>query len=644
MNRILHHAVKMLNGRIASRWLILLIDIFIVWVSLLLAYIIRFNFEFTDLEWAEIMPHSALVVLVCTSFFLLFRSYASIVRHTSLKDAIKVFQAVTAAVIFLVIVSNLGTLSLSAQTFRMPLSIILIFYLNTLFALIFVRILIKLAYHNAHHHSKSEFTNVLIFGAGELGMVTKNTLLTKGTNRYRIIGFVDENPGKIGKTIEGVDVYKPSDITIEFINRKKIDELVFSIQNINPEKKRQIMDELIKLNITIKTIPPVENWINGELKVKQIEKLRIEDLLQRDPIKLNNPKVKKQIREKVVLVTGGAGSIGSEIVRQLTSYNATKILIVDNAETPMFELKHELVGKKDIEEDLFAFILADVTDKKNLQNIFSQYRPAIIYHAAAYKHVPLMEDYPSEALRVNVFGTKNVADLAVKFRAERFVMVSTDKAVRPTNVMGASKRFAEMYCQFLGNNSKISTKFITTRFGNVLGSNGSVVKIFRKQIEKGGPVTVTHPEITRYFMTIPEACQLVLEASIMGSGSDIFVFDMGEPVKIMDLAFKMIKLAGREPEKDIKIICTGLRPGEKLFEELLSKSEDTLETYHPKIMIAKVDNSLNGNISSIFTELRQALSQGDPFQMVNILKRSIPEYISNNSQFQKLDKIRQTAS
>jgi len=641
MQKYLHRIVISLNGRIASSWLVFAIDIIIIVFSFLAANIIRFNFVLENLNWINILFQSIIVVVLSAIFFLIFRSYASIVRHTSVTDAIKVFKAVSLTSLSLVIFSNLETYFANASFLSIPLSVIFIFFTTSLFALIFTRILIKLIYHTAFHHGHDSTKNVLIFGAGELGMVTKTTLESKGSLKYKIIGFVDDNPGKIGKSIDGVRVYCFKDIDKDFLKKKEIDDLIFSIQNIDPAEKQKIMDRLISLGITIKTIPPVEHWINGQLKVNQIEKLRIEDLLQRDPIKLKNPKVIEAINDKIVMVTGGAGSIGSEIVRQLVSYNPYRIVVVDNAETPVFELRQELLGKGHDIRNTLRFVIADVTDTDRMDAIFNMYKPSIIYHAAAYKHVPLMEDHPEEALRVNVFGTKIIADMAVKHGAERFVMVSTDKAVRPTNVMGASKRMAEMYCQSLGQSEKSHTKFITTRFGNVLGSNGSVVKIFRKQIKAGGPVTVTHPEITRFFMTIPEACQLVLEASIMGNGSEIFVFDMGKAVKVVDLAKKMIVLAGLEPDKDIDIVFSGLRPGEKLYEELLSHSENTVKTYHPKIMIARVDQILNGSVTYMIKELRETLhqNQNDQYKIVALLKKAIPEYVSNNSKFEKLDNL-----
>lgn len=639
MHKYLHRFVLSLNGKIASSWLVFSLDLLIVFVSFLMANIIRFNFDFAGFDWAPVLIHSILVLATSTVFFLIFKSYASIIRHTSVTDAIRVFQAMSGSALFLVLLSKLDYYFFHLQIFDLPMSIIAIFYLNSLFALIFTRILIKLIYHNAAHHENHDKINILIYGAGELGRITKDTLFSKGSVRYKIIGFVDNNPGKIGKTLDGFKIYAPDSIDKAFIESKHITEIIFSIQNIHSKIKQEIVDELIKLDVTIKTIPPVEHWISGQLKITQIEKLRIEDLLQRDPIKLNNPDIFDEIKGKSVLVSGGAGSIGSEIVRQLIKYQPAKIVIVDNAETPVFELRQELFEKHNGQHHLLKFVIADVTNQSKVAQIFAEHRPSIVYHAAAYKHVPLMEDHPEEALKVNVLGTKIMADAAVAHHAERFVMVSTDKAVRPTNVMGATKRLAEMYCQSLGQSKKTNTKFVTTRFGNVLGSNGSVVKIFRKQISEGGPVTVTHPDITRFFMTIPEACQLVIEASIMGTGSDIFVFDMGAPVKVVDLAKKMIKLAGFEPGKDIEIVFSGLRPGEKLYEELLSHSENTIETYHPKIMIAKVDHILNGSVSYMINEIGDALADYDQFKLVALLKKAIPEYISNNSRFQKLDQL-----
>ncbi len=626
-----------MEGKIASSWLIFFIDLVIVFLSFIAATVIRFNFDLAALSWYSIFYQSIFVVLISAGFYLLFRSYASIIRHTSLIDAIRVFKAIGFTSVTLVIISNVEFYWLKNDALRIPLSVILIFFTNSMFALIFIRILVKLIYHVGFQKEKPVKTNILIYGAGELGMIAKNTLDGKGSMKYKIEGYIDNNPGKAGKTIDGVRVYKPEELSGEFVEKKRISEIIFSIQNIEPAQRKEIIDDLIKYGITVKSVPPVEHWIHGQLKINQIEKVKIEELLQRDPINLKNPKVRGFIQERVVMVTGGAGSIGSELVHQLLSYNPALVVVVDNAETPVFELRHELLKENASVEFVLKCIIADVTDRQRMSKIFEKYQPTMVYHAAAYKHVPLMEDHPEEALRVNVFGTKNIADLSVEYNVERFVMVSTDKAVRPTNVMGASKRLAEMYCQSLGQAGKEKTKFVTTRFGNVLGSNGSVVKIFRKQIKAGGPVTVTHPEITRFFMTIPEACQLVLEASIMGHGSDIFVFDMGEPVKIAELAKKMIRLSGMRPGEDIEIVYSGLRPGEKLYEELLCSNENTTETHHPKIMIAKVDQIANGSVTYLINELRTALQENDQYALVKLLKSGIPDYRSKNSKFEKLD-------
>lgn len=631
--------LQMLSRQIASRWLILSIDILIVWVSFVAAYILRANFEIDSIDFPQMLLNSAIVVAISTICFFVFQSYKSIIRHTSISDTIKVFQAMTAALVMLILLSNVSWPLIFGIRVSLSLSVLLIFYANCLFVLIFVRILIKLIYHNAHKFDSNNSLNVLIYGAGELGLIIKNTLESNQSPRYKIVGFIDHNLGKIGKTIEGIPVHSPTELNERFLNSKSVKELIFAIQNITPEDRQKIFSEFIQYDIAIKTVPPVANWIHGKLKVKQIDNIHIEDLLQRDAIVLNNPKVCSEIKGKVIMVTGGAGSIGSELVRQLTNHGPQKILIVDNAETPVFELRQALLKTIPNASNILHFIIADVTNRQRIKTIFNTFKPRIVFHAAAYKHVPLMEEHPEEAIRVNVLGTKIIADLALEYEVSTFVMISTDKAVKPTNVMGATKRFAEMYCNCLSKKSQ-STKFVITRFGNVLGSNGSVIKIFSQQIDSGGPVTVTHPEITRFFMTIPEACQLVLEASSMSSGSDIYVFDMGQPVKIADLAKNMIRLAGYS-SSEIKITYTGLRPGEKLYEELLSKSESLIDTYHPKIMIAKIDNTYNKDINIYLAKLEKGLESGDQFDLVRQLKSVVHDYISNNSKFETLDTKKQ---
>lgn len=628
--------LHLLSHRIASKWLILAIDIFAVWLSFVMAYILRFNFDFDAIDYLQMLVNSVVAVIVTTFWFFVFKSHVSIIRHTSIHDTIRVFKAMIAGLLTLMVIGSINWPEISGVRISISMSVLLIFFINSLFALVFIRFFVKLLYINLSHFNKNEYLNVVIYGAGELGVITKNTLQSNLATRYKVIGFIDHNPGKVGKTIDGIQVFHPKELSDEFIHNRGVHELIFAIQNIDPETKNNIFKEFIHYDLSVKTVPPVANWIHGKLKVNQLETVHIEDLLQRDPIVLNNAKVKAEIKDKVVLVTGGAGSIGSELVRQLSHYNPKKIIVLDNAETPMFELRQSLLKDNSPANELFSFVVADITNQPKMEVIFNTCHPDIVFHAAAYKHVPLMEDHPDEAIRVNVFGTKTVADLAHNYHVDKFVMISTDKAVKPTNVMGASKRFAEMYCSSL-NQPSLATRFVITRFGNVLGSNGSVIKIFNQQIEKGGPVTVTHPEITRFFMTIPEACQLVLEASTMSNGGDIFVFDMGKSIKITDLARNMIRLAGYTSD-EIKIVFTGLRPGEKLYEELLSQKEHVIETYHPKIMIARVDNSSCSEIVISLSALQKALLKNDQFELVRVLKTAVCDYISNNSQFESLDK------
>ena len=389
----------------------------------------------------------------------------------------------------------------------------------------------------------------------------------------------------------------------------------------------ELTDKFLNLDIKVKTIPPLSKWIEGDFQSNQIKQVNIDDLLDRDQICIDNPVVKSKVSGKVVLVTGAAGSIGSEISRQLASYNIKKLILIDQAESPLYDLQQELIQEGD---DNFVPIVCDVRDRFKLERIFKKYNPDRVFHAAAYKHVPLMEKSPYEAIKINVLGTKNVADLALKYNIERFVMVSTDKAVNPTNVMGASKRIAELYISCLSKKAT-KTKYTTTRFGNVLGSNGSVIPLFKKQIENGGPLTVTHKEITRYFMTIPEACSLVLEAGTMGQGGEIYIFDMGKSVKIFDIAKRMIYLSGLKYPEDIDIKITGLRPGEKLYEELLANGENTTKTYHDKIMIAKtseIDSSIvKERIEGLIHNFKSLTNK----ELVKEMKAIIPEYISQNS-------------
>eukprot|EP01093_Parvamoeba_rugata_P014196 TRINITY_DN4564_c0_g1_i4.p1 TRINITY_DN4564_c0_g1~~TRINITY_DN4564_c0_g1_i4.p1 ORF type:complete len:536 (+),score=100.77 TRINITY_DN4564_c0_g1_i4:111-1610(+) len=474
--------------------------------------------------------------------------------------------------------------------------------------------------------------NILIYGAGDSGVLTHGAIGNNSKSRYNVIGYIDRDAKKIGKNINGVPVFARRTLTEAFIVKNNISEIIFSIQNIDSVKLRKTVEGLVDLPIVVKIVPPIEDWINGELKVSQIKQVQIEDLLDRAPITIKNSKIAMELMNKTIMVTGGAGSIGSEIVRQICNYGYKSLIIIDSAESALYDLQQEL---KQNGFHNFIPIVTDIRDKNRMNALFGEHKPNIVFHAAAYKHVPLMEYNSYEAIKINIGGTKNVADLSVLHGVEKFVFVSTDKAVNPTKVMGATKRIAEIYISCMQKENK--TKFITTRFGNVLGSNGSVIPLFRKQIEKGGPLTLTHKDITRYFMTIPEASQLVLEAGAMGEGGEIFIFDMGESVKIFDLAKNMIKLSGLRYPEDIDIKITGLRPGEKLYEELLANGENTLPTYHQKIKISKVREVEYAKVRSKIDELciTNMFFSGNT---VKLMKEIVPEYISKNSDLCDFDK------
>ena len=477
--------------------------------------------------------------------------------------------------------------------------------------------------------------NILIYGAGESGFIVYNALKRDTKNNYKVVGFLDDDITKFDKKIDQVKIFNSQNITSSFIDNHKIKELVVSIQNISPSKLLEISDSFIKTNLEVKIVPPLKSWVDGTVKVNQIKKIKITDLLGRASIKIVNPIIKNKLSGKRILITGAAGSIGSEITRQLSDYDYEQLILIDQAESPLYDLQQELIQNN---KHHIISLVAGIQDRNKMDEIFEMYRPHKVYHAAAYKHVPLMEYNPYEAIKTNILGTKTLVDISVKYNVESFVMISTDKAVNPTNIMGATKRTAELYVSCLSN-QKNTTKFTTTRFGNVLGSNGSVIPLFEKQIQKRLPLTVTHKDITRYFMTIQEACNLVLEAGTMGSGGEIYIFDMGKSVKIFDIAKKMIYLSGLNYPEDIDIKISGLRPGEKLYEELLANGENKMRTHHKKIMIAKLkDIDWNDTITNIEELSRENQFMTD-YERVSLLKKIVPEYISNNSIHEKLDKI-----
>ncbi len=595
------------------------------------------NFQLSEIDLTVFASQLVFVLGLRLLAFLFFQSYAGIIRHTSIEDAILILKAVFTGTVGAVLVSGVIRNTLGFEhVFNLSASILIIDFFICLFWMVILRFFVKSFYESFINQFKPTI-GVLIYGAGYTGMLTKNVFQTDRSTNYKILGFIDDNESKIGKTIEGIKVFSLPEVLDKFVGSNDGLEVIMAINNMSAKSKRKISDIFLDRGVVVKALPPVDKWVEGEFAMNQIHNVKIEDLLGREVIQMNNKRIGEEISGKVILVTGAAGSIGSEIVRQLIAYFPSKLVLVDQAESALYDLEYELAGKVPTNVQLIVNV-ADVSDTRRIAKIFKSHRPDIIFHAAAYKHVPLMENNPYEAIKTNVIGTRILAEIASEVGVEKFVMVSTDKAVNPTNVMGATKRLAEMYTQSMNQLEGVKTKFIATRFGNVLGSNGSVIPLFKKQIERGGPVTVTHPEITRYFMTIPEACELVLEAATMGQGGEVFVFDMGESVKIIDLAKKMITLSGLRVDKDIEIRYTGLRPGEKLYEELLNNDENTLPTHHPKILIAEVNTPSYAYMEVATNDLNHLLSSGNNNSIVAKIKEIIPEYKSNNSVFETLDK------
>lgn len=626
---------------ILPRWIIFLIDILVCGLSLVFAYFIRNNLNLQLISLRELRGELLILTLINAIVFINFRTFSGIIRYTGIQDAIKLFMALamsTTVLFFISMVSanNGGTLIFSNVT-------LIIYALISFPALISYRVLVKFGFAYLRNY-KMDQKKVIIYGAGQAGFATKRVLEHDTTANVIITAFLDDDPRKLDKVVDGIKIIHPSHLS-NYTRNEKIDELIIAHFSISPARKNEIVDFCLDHGIKVLNVPPLDTWINGQFSARQLQTLKIENLLEREPIKINNEEIGHQLKNKRILVTGAAGSIGSEIVRQLLKFEPQTIVLCDQAETPLHHLELELQDMNS-KVNCVSF-LGDVRNRDRMNDLFAQYEPHYVYHAAAYKHVPMMELCPQEAILTNVMGTRIIADLSVQYKVRRFVMVSTDKAVNPTNVMGASKRLAEAYVQHLhrklhenqsDEGTTVPTKFITTRFGNVLGSNGSVIIRFKEQIEKGGPVTVTHPNITRFFMTIPEACQLVLEAGSMGKGGEIFVFDMGKPVSIADLAKKMIRLYGYLPGVDIDIKFTGLRPGEKLYEELLMDSENTTATYHEKIMIARIRNMQNEQLPEDLSMLFELARHRDAtMELVTQMKKMVPEFLSNNSVFESLD-------
>lgn len=620
----------LLSEKYASKWLVLAIDLGIVMLTFLMAYAIRFNFTLNfDIE--QLIVQIPFVLLMASVSFLIVGSFKSVIRHTGFTDVVNLFKAIMLMSMLSVILVLSNRVFGLLPKFTIPFSIIIIHALLSFVIMSASRLVFKMAYKNLKCKLKLS-KRILIYGAGDSGIVTYNALISNENSAFQVIAFIDDNSVKRGKKINGIPILHNNQITKSYIESNSICEIVVASQTVAPERLMHLVDRLVDSNVKVTKVPPIEQWIKGELSTKQIKKVQIEDLLGRPPIEIDNPNLLNEFRGETVIVTGAAGSIGSELVKQLSNFDVKELILVDQAESPLYDVQQDLKrsGKHN-----FTAIVADIRDGIRIDTIFQQHKPTMVFHAAAYKHVPLMEQTPYEAIKINVNGTKLLADTASRYNVKKFVFVSTDKAVNPTSVMGATKRMAEMYITCLQKQSK--TKFITTRFGNVLGSNGSVIPLFKKQIENNGPLTLTHKDITRYFMTIPEAAQLVLEAGTMGKGGEIFIFDMGESVKIFDLAKNMIKLSGLKYPEDIDIQITGLRPGEKLYEELLANGENTLSTYHKKILISKTRELDHDKVKSEIEELCLT----NRFQNNNIvikMKRLIPEYKSNNSDYEKFDK------
>ena len=618
--------VAVFKNHSLPRWLVFLIDSGTVFFSFLIAYMLRYNFEVYTFDISTVFRQAFLVLIVYASFILVFKSYSGMIRHTTIRDSYKIIISNLSALAVLSIVTILSRKYEWNNILNIPISILLIHSGAVTIMLFFFRVFVKIFYEFASSSSRNR-KNVLIYGSGEMGILVKRLIEGDPKNQYRLTGFIDDDKKIQGKKVDGYQVFSRQVLRKDFIETEDVKVFIIAINNILPAKKKEVIESMIQFGCEILDTPSFDSWMNGQLEVRNLKKVELEDLLGRDPIKLDLEKIQNGLIGKTILVTGGAGSIGSEIARQLTRFNTKQLIIVDQAETPSFYLGEELKNK--LPNCNFRIIIGDVTRSEDMEEIFKKYRPEIVFHAAAYKHVPVMELHPHQAFRVNVGGTKIISDLAIKYNAEKFVMISSDKAVNTTNVMGATKKICELLVHGLSCTKGIKTQFITTRFGNVLGSNGSVIPLFNKQIANGGPVTITHPEITRYFMTIPEACQLVLEAGFLGNGGEIYVFDMGEPVKVLDVAINLIRLSGLEPHKDIKIKYFGLRPGEKLYEELFSEDEPMIPTHHPKISIAQVADSDSESIILKIDRILSSLNKMSDTKVIETMLGIVPGYTSN---------------
>jgi FlaA1/EpsC-like NDP-sugar epimerase len=622
------------------RWIIFIIDVSIVLFACIITHFILTSLNVTFYDELNAVARNILIVAVNAIFFSVYRTYAGIIRHSTFIDGVKLLTATSSAYFTLAILNYLWYMYFG-QKIYLTTGLFIAYVISFLLLFLF-RITVKNFFESyVNFESNKTSINAVVYGADANAISVANALKTEIPSRFKLVGFIDKfNHAKASKSILNLPIVNQSKKIHVILRAMKADAIIIAEKSLTKEETIAIVEECLDYNFKVFAVPLITDWEDYTQISSKVKNFEIEDLLERKPIVLNTNAISNQLEGKTVLISGAAGSIGSEITRQVLGFNPKKVIILDQAESPLHNLRLE-VGNSNIP---LRTALADIRNKESIEKVFSNYKPDIVYHAAAYKHVPLMEDNPVQAVYTNIIGTKNLADLSCKYSVEKFVMISTDKAVNPSSVMGASKRIAEKYVQSMYFKSKASkgddmTKFITTRFGNVLGSNGSIVPLFTKQIAEGGPITITHPEIIRYFMTIPEACQLVLEAGTMGKGGEIFIFDMGEPVKILDLAKKMIRLAGFTPDKEIEIKIIGLRPGEKLYEELLNDTSKTLPTHNDKILIAQEIDEDFEQISKIIDDLFHTSESSTNDEIVSKMKRIVPEFKSLNSVFETLDNL-----
>ena len=631
---------KFRNIGYLPRWIIFAIDATIVAVACIITFVIVHSLNVKPYDTISIFSQYGIVVAVNAIFFVFFKTYSGIIRHSTFIDGVKLLVATSTSYLTLMVI-NYSFQIITGSKLLLSTGLFITYVISFLLLFLF-RILVKNFFEKyLQVEDKKQLIRAVIYGADANAISVANALKTEKPSRFNVVAFVDKfKQDKTSKSILDLPIINQNRSIHVILRSVNAESLIIAEKSLTKEETIAIVEECLEYNFKVFTVPLITDWEDQKQISNQLQHFAIEDLLERKPIVLDNNKISAQIKGKTVMITGGAGSIGSEIVRQVLNFNPYKIVILDQAESPLHSLHLEV---SEIAKDIrIRTVLADVKDYNELESIFEKYKPDFVYHAAAYKHVPLMEENPSQAIYTNVIGTKNLADLSSKYLVEKFVLISTDKAVNPSSVMGASKRIAEKYVQSLNfhlihSKKEIITKFITTRFGNVLGSNGSIVPLFTKQIQEGGPITITHPKIIRYFMTIPEACQLVLEAGAMGTGGEIYIFDMGEPVKIMDLAKKMIRLAGFIPDKDIFIKIIGLRPGEKLFEELLNDTSKTLPTHNMKILIAQDTIDDFEDVTTAITELILTAQKKSSQEIVTVMKKIVPEFKSMNSAFEILD-------